>query len=317
MTVSSRGGFSPDEIVSQDEYSPIVLLQRGFSGEVPVFCIPGAGANVVAFNDLVDSLGELQPVYGIQPRGMDGVLVPHCTVPAAADCYLKAIKHVVPDGPIHLLGHSFGGWVAFELAQKLRESGSPVASLTIVDSMPPSDANEIKEYSNSDVLAAFISILEQLADRSLNLSIGFLDSLDEPGKLKVLHERAVRAGLMSSRSDADALKGPLRTFASCMRTAYQPAFVYPEFVRIVLLSDQRCFNRNSWRVDEQRRLEGWRKYGSDLEFSRGPGNHMTVLKPPHVGAFVRWLRTGPSYAGSGNPVRECADFSSIHPLRVQ
>jgi thioesterase domain-containing protein len=53
----------------------------------------------------------------------------------AAD-YLGRIRAIQPSGPYHLLGWSFGGLVAHQIAVLLREQGEAVALLVSLDSHP-------------------------------------------------------------------------------------------------------------------------------------------------------------------------------------
>lgn len=103
----------------------------------PLFCVPGAGTSVTSFVELTGCVDPSWPVHGLQPRGMDGSAVPHTTVAAAGEDDPRAVNQACPEGPVYLLGHSLGGWVAFEMALRLREAGRPVASLTILGSDVP------------------------------------------------------------------------------------------------------------------------------------------------------------------------------------
>ena len=67
-------------------------------------------------------LGDDQPCYGIRPHGQDGRKAPDTVEDMAAD-YLKQIRGVQPQGPYLIGGFSFGGLVAYEMAQQLRQSG--------------------------------------------------------------------------------------------------------------------------------------------------------------------------------------------------
>ena len=57
-------------------------------------------------------------------------------VEAMAADYLREIKARQPDGPYYLCGYSFGGLVAFEMARRLRESGSEIGLVGLFDTMP-------------------------------------------------------------------------------------------------------------------------------------------------------------------------------------
>jgi thioesterase domain-containing protein len=50
-----------------------------------------------------------------------------------AENYIKKIRAVQPAGPYHLLGYSFGGLMAFEIAQQLRVAGESVEFLGMMD----------------------------------------------------------------------------------------------------------------------------------------------------------------------------------------
>lgn len=53
-----------------------------------------------------------------------------------AAAYVRLIKEVRPEGPYHLLGWSFGGLLAYEMAVRLRAAGDEVGVLTVLDSFP-------------------------------------------------------------------------------------------------------------------------------------------------------------------------------------
>ena len=47
------------------------------------------------------------------------------------------MRRVQPDGPYQLGGWSFGGLVAYEMAQQLRAAGADVALLALLDTVAP------------------------------------------------------------------------------------------------------------------------------------------------------------------------------------
>jgi thioesterase domain-containing protein len=51
--------------------------------------------------------------------------------------YLQEIRAMQPRGPYYLCGYSYGGMVAVEMAQRLRESGEEVALLAILATPGP------------------------------------------------------------------------------------------------------------------------------------------------------------------------------------
>jgi arthrofactin-type cyclic lipopeptide synthetase C len=132
--------------------------------------VPRAGNTAISFVELDNNLGTLAPIETQQPRGLDGTLVPHATVLAAARMYLQYVKQKYPRQSAHLAGHSFGGWIAFEMAQLLRAAGHTVASLTILDCDAPDGDNMLgREYSRTEVVMELVETYEQFAQRPLEI----------------------------------------------------------------------------------------------------------------------------------------------------
>jgi amino acid adenylation domain-containing protein len=272
-------------------HNPLVFLQTQERDAEPLFVIPGAGATVMAFADLIGCLEWRGPIIGLQPRGVDGDLAPHSSVRAAAAACLPAIQKAHPEGPLHLLGHSHGGWVAFELAQRLRATGYVVKSVTILDSDVPDAAQAPpREFDHVEVIANFCETFELITGHPFEIAARELASRTEDQQLSILHQHLVQTGLLNRRSRPDVLRGPLRTFASGLRTPYHPDSSYDGPVRLVLADDPKsASNVNQQR--HQQRIDGWKQWAPNLLSCKASGNHMNLLNPPHVHRLSNWLRT--------------------------
>ncbi len=103
--------------------------------KTPFFCIPGVGSDVIAFQDLARELGETQPFYGLQLRGLDGADVagPAPRVEDVAAGFVRAIRAVQPQGPYLLGGHCFGSLLAWEVARQLQAQGATIGLLALLD----------------------------------------------------------------------------------------------------------------------------------------------------------------------------------------
>lgn len=290
---------------SEAQYRPQLTIQSGSRGAAPLFCVPGAGDSVTGFTGLASALGPHWPVHGLQPRGVEGLMVPHATVQAAADSYLRAIELLQPTGPVHLVGHSFGGWIAFEIATRLRAANRQVASLTLIDSEAPEQGDVLgREHDALDVMATFVESLELASEKPLGVGRDALCMADPAQWLAMAHAGAVRTGIMPARSRPESLRGCLRTFGTALRTSYRPRADYTGPVRLVLIPDLRLDAAANQR-QYQRMEEGWRRHAPQLSCWMGPGNHMTILKPPHVDQLARWWLAG-LHAGlsSTTPTRD-------------
>src|SRR6185369_5641404 len=241
----------------EKRYSPALLLGKGACGIPPLFCVPGAGASATSFLEVVAALDPSLPVHGLQPRGLDGTLPPHSTVAAAATCYHQAIDAICPFGPIALLGHSFGGWVVFELALRLAETGRDLTSVTIIDSQAPTADLSACEYTNSEIITQWIEIWEQILEHPLRIDPDALEAI-ECGQLQLLHAPLVEEGVLPARSTPDVLRGPLRTFEAAVRTYYAPAGPYRGRTTLITVDDPKLDERAN-RLKNDALAADWRR----------------------------------------------------------
>ncbi len=103
----------------------------------PIFCLRGANQ----YEPLADALGPDQPVYGIflpeiesrlQSEGSEAP-----TVEEIARASLRAIEEHHPGQPFALAGFSFGGTLAYEMAQQMRDDGREPLGLFLFDTILP------------------------------------------------------------------------------------------------------------------------------------------------------------------------------------
>ncbi|TYK55435.1 non-ribosomal peptide synthetase [Pseudomonas synxantha] len=275
--------------VSCAAHQPLLRIQTGRAGYAPVFCVPGAGDSVTGFVGLSDALGRDWPLYGLQPRGLDGEAVPHSQVEAAARCYLTALEQECPDGPVHLVGHSFGGWVALEMALRLQAMGREVGSLTVIDSEAP--GRDGKPYTSTAALLRLIEAMQLAAGKSLGIDPVDFAGRDEVAQRQWLHTGMVGVGLLPARAAVDAMDGPARTYAAALRTVYRPQARYDGVVRLVLAQDPALDAAGNQR-EQGLMVEGWKGQGTGLEVWYGGGNHFTLLKVPNVSGLAKWWVEG-------------------------
>jgi thioesterase domain-containing protein len=270
-------------------YNPVITIQTGRKNAAPIFCIPGAGASVTTFVQLAQALGEAVPIIGLQPRGLCGKLVPHSDVASTAAAYIRAIEKTVRGKPFHLVGHSYGGWIAIEMARQLAAAATPPTSVYVLDSDPPNDPLRFRgTYPRADVMKKLVRLYEMHIGHSLHMSIEKLDQRPLEETLSTLHTALVANGVISSRTQISDIRGIFSVFGSNVNTDFRPLEEYAGLLRVVMASDA----ENNGPADagpprsESDTLELWRNFAPLHEIVAVPGNHVTMLAQPHVNTLA-------------------------------
>ncbi|MCP4644451.1 MAG: amino acid adenylation domain-containing protein, partial [bacterium] len=99
----------------------------------PFFCVATAGGVLFPYFKLAPLMSPDQPLYGLQDPALDGEHPQIETVEELAAHYVEVMCMVEPRGPYMFGGYSFGGIVAFEMAQQLVRAGKEVALVVLMD----------------------------------------------------------------------------------------------------------------------------------------------------------------------------------------
>ena len=128
-------GDLADRLRGKRKFTPSSSLVpiRAHGTRHPLFIISGIGGNVIRFHTLSRLLHSDQPVYALQPPGLDSQGPFLTRVEDMAAHYLREIRALQTVGPYYLAGYSFGGIVTFAIAQQLVADGEEVALLAMLD----------------------------------------------------------------------------------------------------------------------------------------------------------------------------------------
>ncbi len=279
--------------------SPL-LVPFEFPAHGPTFfCVHPGGGGASVYQDLARHLAPDVRLVGVQAVGLTGDEAPLRSIESMARRYVDALREAQPEGPYHLGGWSFGGLVAFEMAAQLTQAGAQVATLALIDTLPPR-AIPPREIDPR----VFMALFARLAGLEL-------------------HERDLAA---FEREEALAhVAQAVVSFTPSFGTAVEVARLLTRVVAIteIALSAVQRFEPRPWHgtgcvllqaenqgelavtAEQRAGAYGWPALvPGGLAVERLPGSHETVVGEPHVRALARALRGAVTRqaAASGRPL---------------
>lgn len=184
----------------------LVTIQSG-GNKTPLFAIPGVGGTTLSLQAISDALGTQQPFYGLQIQGDESNSSAERILYDIAVSFISAIKKVQQSGPYKLMGHSFGGVLAYEIARLLINQGESIESLILLDSMVPSLLYSEQHIDDLTNLIDGCHSLANLYQIELVLNRKDLESLSESERNNYLASIFSQNGVeMSAEQFADYYK---------------------------------------------------------------------------------------------------------------
>jgi len=274
-------------------WSPLVGLQTQGS-KPPLFCVHPIGGTVFGYEELARHLAPDQPFYGLQAPGLAEHQQPYTSIPDLAVYYLKAIRLVQPCGPYYLGGHSFGGLVAFEMAQQLVIQGEVVALLVIMDTPAPIGQKVPEPIDDALWLVRRAQVLERFFGKTLSLTYGDLQQKTPEAQIKDFLNKLREADLLPP----DAGEPMIRRILQVQKASHQALLdyvpqIYPGQITLlqaaeVVTADTRGVYAESF---NQPTL-GWSSLAREaVSVHSVPGNHITMLTRPYVQYLAEILQS--------------------------
>ena len=268
-------------------WSSLVMIQGG-NERPPFFCVHAAGGNVLEYHDLARLLGPDQPFYGLQAKGLSGEEQPHTSITEMAAHYLREMREVQPEGPYLLGGRSSGGTIAFEMTCQLAAEGQKVAMLALLDTYPAGyfkllpDSGSLRQRAGRYALKlkSHANNLRQLS-MAEKVAYIFRKLQYAPAKTKhALYSRAYKIYERIGKPLPPVLQNIEQINFAAVKN-YVPR-IYAGNVTLFLASDL---------TSDYDLHDGWGELvQGEIETHEIPGNHINIIKPPHVSALAEELR---------------------------
>ncbi|MAZ04732.1 MAG: hypothetical protein CMN56_16485 [Sneathiella sp.] len=131
------------QLIDEEQTASCIVAIQPNGSRPPLFFVHPIGGEVLGYRELARHLKADQPFYGIQQFHSGDDFARYASIEDMADFYLGEIRELQPTGPYFLGGHSFGGLVAYRIAQKLSALGEEIAFLGLLDSYLPNSKRYI------------------------------------------------------------------------------------------------------------------------------------------------------------------------------
>lgn len=252
----------------------VIKIQSGNPTWKPFVLLHPVGGHVYFYRELVRHLDPQLPIYGIRALGVEGEAAPLKSMTEMAKVYTAALQEFQPQGPYYLGGASFGGTVAFAMAQELMAKGETVAFLALIDT--PSPGNMPADLDDTaDILFYLLKVGE-----NADIDRDILQALDEAQRLEFYLKYS--QGGFSTPQELKIMLDLFQANLRAMREYNPPA--YPGKLHFFLARDRDEFNA-------QTPVQGWiglAKQG--IEIYTIPGNHITMNHEPYVQHLANYLQ---------------------------
>ncbi|WP_159997820.1 acetoacetate--CoA ligase [Roseomonas sp. 18066] len=258
----------------------VVQLQPG-EGR-PLFMIHSLSGAVLDLAPLQKALSSRRPLYGIQARGLEAGQAPQSCIAAMARDYLALIRAVQPNGPYTLGGHSFGGMVAFEIAQQLLKAGEQVDAVLMIDTLVHARFLPMRQWLRYRAMRP-LRHLQGLLRRRPEERLAYLGDKGRVmlDRLRIRLGRApLRPDLAGAQIGDDHIPPALRAVRGAALTAYTHYKPRAFAGKLVFIRAAEAGEFDPEPV--------WRRVGrGGLEILEAPGDHLSMITEPHVQALAR------------------------------
>jgi amino acid adenylation domain-containing protein len=268
----------------------------------PVIFLPSLGGEILYCRPIARYLDPDQPIYGIQPGRSNGCGPQFTPLEEIAARFVEGVRTFLPEGPYHLVGYSFGGKLAYEMARQLSVLGRPVSTLAIIDA----ELSQPLDRSVTTILRLALAFFR-------NLPYWVMDDLLRVHPKKMLariwrHVRKLRRGHGSMAGpsegrpvgpelqdlfDISQLPDHYRDLMAANLRAYLEYVPksYPGRVTLFRARTRPLFHSEHYDL-------GWGRWAlGGVEIKAVPGHHQSILIEPAVATLGRLLKTGLDQAG--------------------
>jgi len=267
-----------------EKYESLVAVKAD-GNKMPVYLVHGDGMNITNFTNIAAHVDKEQPIYALQPRGLDGKAETFDKMEAIAAHYIREVLLHNPAGPYAFAGYSFGGYVAIEMKRQLEAMGKTVKFTGIFDT----DAGNL-QYNKRWTSVLHKRVLRQFP-KMIFIARSLLQNPRETidYQMTLLQKKRTQKLMRRGKIQEPQLTGVAHTLNKIdknHRIAFYNYELQP-FHGILHLFKAR---KRIYFVDDPKQL-GWAAYALDgVRVHDVPGDHKTMFLPPYDRELAQQLQ---------------------------
>lgn len=270
--ITSRHTGSDDRRSSGIEDCLVTLRDGDPTRFPPLFLVHSPPGDLLGYGNLVQALDADQPVFGFQSRGLFDPDAAQDSIEGMAADYCRLIERHFPDTPFSLAGWCLGGSVAYEMAHQLRAIGRPPALLAVFDTFGLAPRRLRMVY----YLGKLVSMILVGPKGWLPYAKAKIERQPDPDQALGFRQDAEleHVGIFANRALVRE-KNMAAIFAYRSKHYGGDLLVFPAAVQDPTKLPGLFY--------------GWRTLVKRLKIVIAPGEHNTMLKPPHVEQLANLL----------------------------
>jgi acyl transferase domain-containing protein/thioesterase domain-containing protein/acyl carrier protein len=269
----------------QKVWSTLVPVKPDGS-RVPLFCFHHLGGDVLVYEPLAKALGDGQPLYVFRSPLVSEPVARETSLEELASTYIKELRAFYPEGPYLLGGVSFGGLVAYEVAQQLYAQGIEPGIVVLFDTSAP---GAVRPVPTKEQIHAF---QQNLREQGVSYLLRKAE-MKRDYWWKLTKQRFQEAAIVWCRFFGVELSAELRYYR--VREAHRRAMtrynIQPYHGKITLIRALVRGEKVLNKIEDP--TLGWKNLVvGDLEIHDIPSaNHTTMLLDPYVQGVAAMLKT--------------------------
>ena len=274
QTIYELGTFLENADQSNKEntnWASLVPLKKEGT-KTPLFCIHSGGAHVFFYRGLAKYMEADQPLYALQPAGLNNENYLHSSIKDMASFYISEIQKQQPKGPYYILGTCFSNAVGLEIANQLVLAGESIGRLIIVDSGP--------QY--------LLGATERGGKRTTRRFVKMIKEKNWVGIRKKLRNRYIRTKQKALSPLENEQEKNLRLTINSLNQLYHHYTWKPFDGKITFIRSTEFANR----TDKNIHLTQWNKLAKKgLEVHVVDGHHLTLFEEPEVKGLAQKINS--------------------------